>query len=269
MTDDRLTHIFDASTEQLREKYRALILDALDSELEAQRRRKDFSDSVNSLVNALSIYGSPQPGKSAFFSPHAKFHNTVRAVLPDAVAVHRIAIAEFSRGRYETAAIAEILSIKMYAAKKLSTGISATLNAGVRATVDWMRGEFVVDNEYYEADFIPNLSHSSEGKLAALIGGVDKIAYLFLGICYYKRNPWQFKTYDTPGSLLENIRQGVGIGSLKVAARHGSSEPETYRILHCVGYVMATINMPNPFPTPWTESVQEAELVRPLNWEVF
>ena len=129
-----------------------------------------------------------------------EFYERSRNAFHNAGAMFDIAVNEFFRSGYETAAKAAIMSIKMYAAAKISNGMEQETFNKSKPFLDSLYGEFTINGKSYVPDIVDRLSRTKAGFNAALIGAASSNMYLLLGSCYYSFRATQFLAYNFPFS---------------------------------------------------------------------
>lgn len=196
-----------------------------------------------------------------------EFYERSRSAFHNAGAMFDVAVNEFFRSRYEAAAKAAIMSIKMYAAAKIVKGIAQETFNKSKQFLDSLYGELIINGKNYVPDIVDRLSRTKSGFNAALIGAASSSMYLLLGSCYYSFRATQFLAYNFPFSWLINTRKNWEAGEM--IEPDFTSAPEVSRLIHAVGYIMATMNCPEAFPDPWTDEEKELELRAPLDWNIF
>lgn len=196
-----------------------------------------------------------------------EFYGEAKGAFHNAGAMYDIAIQQFFASRYEPAAKAAIMSIRMYAAAKIESGEAQKIFEKARPFLDSLYGEFTINGRTYPPDTVERLSMSKEGFNAALAGAISSSLYLLIGSCYYSFRATQFLAYNFPFSWLINTRKNWEAG--EILDPDFTSSPKVSRLIHAVGYIMATVNCPEVFPIPYTQTEMNADLRGPLDWDVF
>ena len=196
-----------------------------------------------------------------------EFYEQSKSVFYNAGAMFDIAVNEFFGSRYEAAAKAAIMSIKMYASAKISKGMAQETFNKAKPFLNSLYGEFTINGKTYVPDIVDRLSRTKAGFNAALIGATSSSMYLLVGSCYYSFRATQFLAYNFPFSWLINTRKNWEAGEM--LAPDFTTDPGISRLIHAVGYIMATMNCPEEFPDPWTNEEKELELRAPLDWNIF
>ena len=195
------------------------------------------------------------------------FYERSKSAFHNAGAMFDVAVNEFFRSRYEAAAKAAIMSVKMYAAAKIVDGMAQETFNKSKSFLNSLYGEFTINGKNYVPDIVEQLYRTKAGFNAALIGAVSSSTYVLLGSCYYSFRATQFGAYNFPFSWLINTRKNWEAGVM--LDLDFTSDPEVSRLIHAVGYIMATMNCPEAFPDPWTDEGKELELRAPLDWNIF